>query len=53
MKERMMREGSMMITYQPMKDLPNFFRLVLQNSALTQEDMDYIIMEIERLGHNL
>lgn len=48
-----MKEGTMMITYQPVNDLPNFFRLVLQNSALTVDDMDYFISEIERLGSDL
>jgi glutamate decarboxylase len=52
-KERMMKEGTMMITYQPVNDLPNFFRLVLQNSSLTKSDMDYFINEIERLGSDL
>lgn len=52
-KERMMKEGSMMITYQPIGDKPNFFRLVLQNSALTKDDMMHFITEIERLGHDL
>nr|XP_029715325.1 cysteine sulfinic acid decarboxylase-like [Aedes albopictus] len=52
-KERMMREGSMMITYQPIHDKPNFFRLVLQNSALDKSDMNYIIDEIERLAADL
>ncbi|ETN67277.1 black [Anopheles darlingi] len=52
-KERMMKEGSMMITYQPIHDKPNFFRLVLQNSSLDKSDMNYIIDEIERLGKDL
>ncbi|XP_049779567.1 cysteine sulfinic acid decarboxylase [Schistocerca cancellata] len=52
-KERMMKEGTMMITYQPLNDHPNFFRLVLQNSALTHTDMDYFVEEIERLGKDL
>lgn len=52
-KERMMKEGNMMITYQPIHDKPNFFRLVLQNSALNRDDMLYFIDEIERLGINL
>jgi len=52
-KERMMKEGTMMITYQPSDDLPNFFRLVLQNSSLDQNDMDYFVNEIERLGSDL
>ena len=49
----MMRQGTMMVTYQPLDDLPNFFRLVLQNSALTHEDMDYFINEFQRLGADL
>lgn len=52
-KERMMKEGTMMITYQPLHNLPNFFRLVLQNSGLDHADMDFIIREIERLGSDL
>uniref|UniRef100_A0A182QH49 Glutamate decarboxylase n=1 Tax=Anopheles farauti TaxID=69004 RepID=A0A182QH49_9DIPT len=52
-KERMMKDGSMMITYQPIHDKPNFFRLVLQNSSLDKADMNYIIDEIERLGKDL
>lgn len=52
-KERMMKEGNLMITYQPLRKEPNFFRLVLQNSALNEDDMLHIIDEIERLGHDL
>lgn len=48
-----MKEGSMMVTYQPLRGLPNFFRLVLQSSATTIEDMDHFICEIERLGCGL
>jgi hypothetical protein len=43
----------MMITYQPLKSKPNFFRLVLQNSALEKSDMAFFIKEIERLGDDL
>lgn len=52
-KERMMKEGTMMMTYQPLREKPNFFRLVLQNSALNKEDMLHIVDEIERLGCDL
>lgn len=52
-KERMMKEGNMMITYQPLRAKPNFFRLVLQNSALNKDDMLHFIDEIERLGSDL
>lgn len=52
-KERMMKEGNMMMTYQPLGTKPNFFRLVLQSSALNRDDMLHFIDEIERLGCNL
>ncbi|XP_017483023.1 PREDICTED: cysteine sulfinic acid decarboxylase [Rhagoletis zephyria] len=52
-KEGMIKKGSMMITYQPIRQLPNFFRLVLQNSSLTEQDMKYFLDEIETLGCNL
>lgn len=52
-KERMMKEGNMMITYQPLRSTPNFFRLVMQNSALNQSDMHHFINQIERLGKDL
>ncbi|XP_054009712.1 cysteine sulfinic acid decarboxylase [Hylaeus anthracinus] len=52
-KERMVRNGSMLITYQPLRELPNFFRLVLQNSGLTETDMRFFAEEIERLANDL
>lgn len=52
-KERMMKEGNMMITYQPLANNPNFFRLVLQSSSLNKDDMIHFIDEIERLGCDL
>jgi glutamate decarboxylase len=52
-KERMIKKGSMMVTYQPMRDQPNFFRLVLQNSGTERADMDYFVQEFERLSSDL
>ncbi|XP_055711582.1 cysteine sulfinic acid decarboxylase [Phlebotomus papatasi] len=52
-KERMMKDGSMMITYQPLRQKPNFFRLVLQNSSLEKSDMLHIINKIAQLGEDL
>ncbi|KAH8410196.1 hypothetical protein KR009_008115 [Drosophila setifemur] len=52
-KEGMIKKGSMMITYQPLRQLPNFFRLVLQNSCLEESDMVYFLNEIESLAQNL
>lgn len=52
-KERMMKQGLMMCTYQASNDLPNFFRLALENSGLQLEDMDRIIEIFEQLGADL
>lgn len=52
-KERMVRAGTMLMTYQPLRGMPNFFRLVLQNSGLTEADMQFFVDEIERLAADL
>ncbi|KAJ3660387.1 hypothetical protein Zmor_004837 [Zophobas morio] len=52
-KERMMKEGCMMVTYQAQKELPNFFRIVFQSSGLEKADMVHFVEEIERLGADL
>ncbi|XP_018305751.1 cysteine sulfinic acid decarboxylase [Mycetomoellerius zeteki] len=52
-KERMVRAGTMLITYQTLRNMPNFFRLVLQNSGLTKTDMKFFVEEIERLAMDL
>lgn len=52
-KERMVRKGSMLITYQPLRGQTNFFRLVLQNSGLAESDMRFFVDEIERLSEDL
>jgi len=55
-KEAMMRQGTMMVGYQPMphKGLVNFFRLVFTASPPPgKPEVDYILNEIERLGIDL
>ncbi|XP_066140005.1 cysteine sulfinic acid decarboxylase isoform X1 [Euwallacea fornicatus] len=52
-KERMMKEGTMMVTYQTHKNKPNFFRIVFQNSGLDKNDILHLIEEFERLGKDL
>ncbi|KAG5879056.1 hypothetical protein JTB14_019483 [Gonioctena quinquepunctata] len=52
-KEKMMKEGSMMVTYQAENEYPNFFRIVFQNSGLEKSDMIHLINEFERLGSDL
>lgn len=53
LKERMVKEGSMMIGYQPHGTKSNFFRMVVANPALTRADMDFLLNELERLGQDL
>ncbi|XP_033624403.1 cysteine sulfinic acid decarboxylase-like isoform X2 [Asterias rubens] len=52
-KERMMKNGTMMIGYQPLGDHVNFIRMVYANHATTTQDVDWIVDEIERLGHDI
>ena len=53
-KARMIEKGSAMITYQPLPtyQLPNFFRMTLITSA-SEEDMDWLLNEIETLGKDI
>ena len=53
LKERMMAAGTMMITYTPLGDKPNFLRVVMSSHDVTKEDMDFVVTEIRRLGHDL
>nr|XP_012305724.1 cysteine sulfinic acid decarboxylase isoform X3 [Aotus nancymaae] len=53
LKERMVKEGSMMIGYQPHGTRANFFRVVVANPALTCADIDFLLNELERLGQDL
>uniref|UniRef100_A0A8D0AYI5 Cysteine sulfinic acid decarboxylase n=1 Tax=Salvator merianae TaxID=96440 RepID=A0A8D0AYI5_SALMN len=52
-KERMMKKGSMMVSYQPHGNRVNFFRQVVTNPAVTREDLDFFLDEIEQLGKDL
>lgn len=52
-KERMMKEGSMMVSYQPHGTRPNFFRQIVTSPAVTRADLDFFLDEIERLGCDL
>lgn len=53
LKGRMMKAGSMMISYQPLGDLPNFFRSIISNQAQTEIDIDFMLEELDRLGKDL
>ncbi|TKS77626.1 Cysteine sulfinic acid decarboxylase [Collichthys lucidus] len=52
-KERMMKQGTMMVGYQPLADKVNFFRLVVLSPQVSTKDMDFFLDEIERLGNDL
>uniref|UniRef100_A0A7N6BK38 Glutamate decarboxylase 1b n=1 Tax=Anabas testudineus TaxID=64144 RepID=A0A7N6BK38_ANATE len=52
-KAMMMESGTTMVGYQPQGNKVNFFRMVISNPAVTQSDIDFLIDEIERLGHDL
>jgi glutamate/tyrosine decarboxylase-like PLP-dependent enzyme len=52
-KAGMMLNGSMMMSYQPLDDKPNFFRMVFCNVASQFEDVYFLCDEIERLGKDL
>jgi len=53
LKSRMMYTGSLMISYQPLDDKPNFFRSVISNQAMAEEDIDFMLEELDRLGNLL
>ena len=53
-KERMVMEGTMLIGYQPVGKFVNSFRFVTMNGDyVTKTDMDFVMKEIDRLGHDL
>ncbi|CAG9765573.1 unnamed protein product [Ceutorhynchus assimilis] len=52
-KAVMVKHGAVMLNYQPLKTLPNFFRFVSQNSALTRQDVDFILDHIAEIGDSL
>ncbi|KAM3840348.1 glutamate decarboxylase 1-like isoform 4-T4 [Vipera latastei] len=52
-KSRMIEEGTTMVSYQPLGDNVNFFRMVFSNPATKKSDVDFLLEEIERLGKDL
>ncbi len=45
--------GTLMVSYQPLGDRPNFFRSIVSNQATTEDDIDYMLKEIDRMGEDL
>ena len=48
-----MAAGTIMISYQPLGEMPNFFRSIISNQAIQESDVDFILEETDRLGHDL
>lgn len=50
-----MEDGSMMIGYNPLttKGYVNFFRVIITNPMTTPQDMDFILDEMDHIGHGL
>ena len=42
-----------MVTYMPLGDKPNFFRMITISPLATAKDMDYVLDEIDRIGRDL
>ena len=53
LKGRMMTSGTIMISYQPLGEFPNFFRSIISNQAIQESDIDFMLSEMDRLGHDL
>ncbi|RWS21761.1 glutamate decarboxylase-like protein, partial [Leptotrombidium deliense] len=53
LKARMMNSGTLMISYQPLGDKPNFFRNIISNPGVKEKDVDFLLAELDRLGHDL
>ncbi|XP_047427309.1 cysteine sulfinic acid decarboxylase isoform X2 [Mugil cephalus] len=52
-KERMVKQGTMMVGYQPLGNLVNFFRVIVFSPVVSRRDVDFFLDEIERLGKDL
>jgi len=54
MKELMQETGDAMIGFQPLGDMPNFFRIVFAGAKLLQEcNLDGLLQRIEAYGEYL
>ena len=52
-KERFTVEGNLLCGYQPLKELPNFFRMVVIADTVEHADMDHVLDTIEKWGKDL
>lgn len=52
-KEKMMRDGTMMIGYQPLGEFPNFFRMIIINDNVNEKVLDNVVKMIHNYGKYL
>lgn len=52
-KKMMLECGEMMTTYSPVKDLPNFFRMVFVRHDIDKTDIDFVVDHITELWDKL
>lgn len=53
LKGRMMTAGTLMVGYQPDDVRANFFRNIISSAAVVEADIDFLLAEMDRLGHDL
>ncbi|XP_060848269.1 glutamate decarboxylase isoform X1 [Rhopalosiphum padi] len=53
LKGKMMEVGTLMVGYQPLNEIPNFFRNIISSAAVTKADVDFLLSELDRLGQDL
>jgi len=49
-KGQLMDKGNALVGYQPLGDIPNFFRMIVSNPASTYDDADQLLNEIAEFG---
>ena len=49
----MMNKGTLMISYQPLGEIPNFFRNITSNPGVQKEDILFLLDELERIGADM
>ena len=50
-KGKMQMSGTIMVGYQPLRNLPNFFRMIFTSSNVTRNDVDFLLNEIQKYGN--
>ena len=50
-KSIMIDDGTLIVSYEPLAELPNFFRSIISNVASREEDVYFMLSEVERLGN--